>query len=187
MTLAVPLAVITELAFRRLGRQLLEGLIAAFAALVLNIARPVGDRDASAPTELVIGMAIRSNGEWVVTLPGYVALLVGLLTVVGPRGRRRTVKWSWNLLWVAVGVLLITAGVSLPGLVVSFLIGRVTGLGGAVPVGRAVRAGLRGQPRRGRPAGRVRARAAAAGGRRDHRDPRPTAAPSWTATRPRAR
>ena len=64
-----------------------------------------------------------------VTLPGYVALLVGLLTVVGPRGRRRTVKWSWNLLWVAVGVLLITAGVSLPGLVVSFLIGRVTGLG----------------------------------------------------------
>ena len=63
------------------------------------------------------------------TLPGYVALLVGLLTVVGPRGRRRTVKWSWNLLWIAVGVLLITAGVSLPGLVVSFLIGRATGLG----------------------------------------------------------
>ena len=74
-------------------------------------------------------MSIRANGEWVVTLPGYVALLVGLLTVVGPRGRRRTVKWSWNLLWIAVGVLLITAGVSLPGLVVSFLIGRVTGLG----------------------------------------------------------
>ena len=74
-------------------------------------------------------MSIRSDGEWVVTLPGYVALLVGLLTVVGPRGRRRTVKWSWNLIWVAVGVLLITAGVSLPGLAVSFLIGRVTGLG----------------------------------------------------------
>ncbi|MDQ0372869.1 lysylphosphatidylglycerol synthase transmembrane domain-containing protein [Cellulomonas humilata] len=128
VTLAVPLAVITELAFRRLGRQLLEGLIAAFVALVLNIAA-LWAIETFGSTELVIGMSIRANGQWVVTLPGYVALLVGLLTVVGPRGRRRTVKWSWNLLWIAVGVLLITAGVSLPGLVVSFLIGRVTGLG----------------------------------------------------------
>ena len=128
VTLAVPLAVITELAFRRLGRQLLEGLVAAFAALFLNIAA-LWAIETFGSEELIIGMAIRAKGDWVVTLPGYVALLVGLLTVVGPRGRRRTVKWSWNLLWVAVGVLLITAGVSLPGLVVSFLIGRVTGLG----------------------------------------------------------
>lgn len=127
VTLAVPLAVITELAFRRLGRQLLEGLIAAFVALILNGA-VLWAIETFGSEELIIGMAIRSNGEWKVTLPGYVALLVGLLTVVGPRGRRRTVKWSWNLLWFAVGVLLITAGVSLPGLVVSFLIGRVTGL-----------------------------------------------------------
>ncbi|MET0788745.1 MAG: lysylphosphatidylglycerol synthase transmembrane domain-containing protein [Cellulomonas sp.] len=126
--LAVPLAVITELAFRRLGRQLLEGLIAAIAALVLNDA-VLWAITTFGSEELTIGMSIRSNGEWVVTLPGYVALLVGLLTVVGPRGRRRTVKWSWNLLWVAIGVLLITAGVSLPGLVVSFLLGRITGLG----------------------------------------------------------
>ena len=128
VTLAVPLAVITELAFRRLGRQLLEGLAAAFVALVLNVG-VLWAIETFGSEELVVGMAIRVNGDWVVTLPGYVALLVGLLTVVGPRGRRRTVKWSWNLLWVAVGVLLITAGVSLPGLVVSFLIGRVTGLG----------------------------------------------------------
>ncbi|WP_315097304.1 lysylphosphatidylglycerol synthase transmembrane domain-containing protein [uncultured Cellulomonas sp.] len=125
---AVPLAVITELAFRRLGRQLLEGLIAALAALVLN-GVALWAIESFGSEELVVGMAIRSDNRWVVTLPAYVALLVGLLTVVGPRGRRRTVKWSWNLLWVAVGVLLITAGVSLPGLVVSFLVGRVAGLG----------------------------------------------------------
>lgn len=128
VVLAVPLAVITELAFRRLGRQLLEGLIAALAALMLNEAVLWAIRTFGSD-ELIIGMSIRANGEWVVTLPGYVALLVGLLTVVGPRGRRKTVKWSWNLLWVAIGVLLITAGVSLPGLVVSFLLGRITGLG----------------------------------------------------------
>ncbi len=125
---AVPLAVITELAIRRLGRQLLEGMVASLAALVLN-AVVYWAITTLGSEELVVGMSIRSDNEWVVTLPGYVALLVGLLTVVGPRGRRRTVKWSWNLIWVAVGVLLITAGVSLPGLAVSFLIGRVTGLG----------------------------------------------------------
>jgi uncharacterized protein (TIRG00374 family) len=125
---AVPLAVITELAIRRLGRQLLEGMVAAFAALVLN-AVAYWAITTFGSEELVVGMSIRVNGAWEVTLPGYVALLVGLLTVVGPRGRRRTVKWSWNLIWVAIGVLLITAGVSLPGLAVAFLIGRVTGLG----------------------------------------------------------
>ncbi|KQY48099.1 hypothetical protein ASD18_03595 [Cellulomonas sp. Root137] len=125
---AVPLAVITELAIRRLGRQLLEGMVAALAALFLN-AVVYWAITTLGSDELVVGMSIRSDNTWVVTLPGYVALLVGLLTVVGPRGRRRTVKWSWNLIWVAIGVLLITAGVSLPGLAVSFLIGRVTGLG----------------------------------------------------------
>ncbi|MEZ0446256.1 flippase-like domain-containing protein [Cellulomonas sp. ICMP 17802] len=126
--LAVPLAVVTELAFRRLGRQILDGLGAGLAALLLN-AVVLWAIETFGSDELVVGMSIRSGGEWVVTLPAYVALLVGLLTVVGPRGRRRTVQWSWNLLWVAIGVLLITAGVSLPGLVVSFLVGRVAGLG----------------------------------------------------------
>ena len=45
VTIVVPLAVITELAFRRLGRQLLEGLIAAFVALVLNVAALLGHHD----------------------------------------------------------------------------------------------------------------------------------------------
>lgn len=128
VTLVVPLAVITELAIRRLGRQLLEGMLAAVVAVLLNEIVRYGIEN-FASDELAVGLSIRSAGAWVVTLPGYVALLVGLLTVVGPRGRRRTVKWSWNLLWVAAGVLLITAGVSLPGLMVSFFIGRVAGLG----------------------------------------------------------
>ncbi|WP_028049511.1 lysylphosphatidylglycerol synthase transmembrane domain-containing protein [Cellulomonas sp. URHD0024] len=128
VTLVVPLAVITELAFRRLGRQLLEGLLAALVAVLLNEIVRYGVEHL-ATDALAVGLSIREAGEWVVTLPGYVAMLVGLLTVVGPRSRRRTVKWSWNLLWVATGVLLITAGVSLPGLLVSFFLGRVAGLG----------------------------------------------------------
>ncbi|WP_203755649.1 flippase-like domain-containing protein [Cellulomonas chitinilytica] len=126
VTLAVPLLVFGELAIRRLGRQVLEGLIAATAALVVNyllyvLVQQVGSDD------LVHGLSIRHGGDWVLTVPGYLAMLAALLTVVGPRDRRRTVMWSWNLVWVVVGVLAITARVSLPGLLIALLAGRVVG------------------------------------------------------------
>ncbi|MGY4644099.1 flippase-like domain-containing protein [Cellulomonas sp. URHB0016] len=126
VTLAVPLLVFGELAFRRLGRQVLEGLAAATAALVVNwllyvLVQQLGS------TDLVHGLSIRRSGEWVLTVPGYLAMLAGLLTAVGPRDRRRTVMWSWNLVWIVVGVLLITARVSLPGLIIALLAGRLAG------------------------------------------------------------
>jgi uncharacterized protein (TIRG00374 family) len=126
VTLAVPLLVFGELAFRRLGRQVLEGLLAATAALVVNtvlyvLVQQLGSDD------LLHGLSIRRSGEWVLTVPGYLAMLAALLTAVGPRDRRRTVMWSWNLVWVVVGVLLITARVSLPGLLIALLAGRLAG------------------------------------------------------------
>ncbi|MBO9554580.1 flippase-like domain-containing protein [Cellulomonas sp.] len=126
VTLAVPLLVLGELAIRRLGRQVLEGLAAATVALVLNflvfeLVQELGSED------LVHGLSIRHGGEWVLTVPGYLAMLAALLTAVGPRDRRRTVMWSWNLVWVVVGVLLITARVSLPGLLIALLAGRLAG------------------------------------------------------------
>jgi glycosyltransferase 2 family protein len=126
VTLLVPLAVIAELAIRRLGRQVLDAagaavLAVALNALVLWLVNEVGTED------LVNGLSTIVGGEWVVTLPGYVAMLAGLLTVSGPRSRRRTVAWSWNVLWFAVGVLVITAQVSLPGLAISLLLGRIAG------------------------------------------------------------
>lgn len=126
VTLAIPLLVFGELAIRRLGRQVLEGLAAATAALVVNwvlfeLVQELGSED------LVHGLSIRHGGEWVLTVPGYLAMLAALLTAVGPRDRRRTVMWSWNLVWVVVGVLLITARVSLPGLLIALLAGRLAG------------------------------------------------------------
>jgi uncharacterized protein (TIRG00374 family) len=116
-----------NLAVRRLGRQVLEALAATAAAAVLNevVLWVVNE---FAGSELQRGLSIHRGGDWVTTLPLYVAILSALLTVVGPRGRRRVVAWGWNLLWIAVGVDLITARVSLPGLVVALLIGRVVGL-----------------------------------------------------------
>ncbi|ASR55938.1 flippase-like domain-containing protein [Cellulomonas sp. PSBB021] len=127
VTLVVPLAVGIELALRRLGRQLIEAIIAAALAVavtagVVLVVQGVGS------DELVRGLSVRIGGTWELTIPAYVAMLASLLTVSGPRQRRRSVAWSWRAVWIAVGVLLITAQVSLAGLAVALLLGRLCGL-----------------------------------------------------------
>ncbi|MDC7123435.1 flippase-like domain-containing protein [Cellulomonas fimi] len=127
VALVIPLAVLAELAIRRLGRQLLEGVTAAVVAVALNEALRFvivewGSED------LATGLSIRVSGDLVVSLPPVFAMVVALLTVAGPRGRRRSVDWSWNVVWISGAVLLVIGRVSLPGLVVSLLIGRVAGM-----------------------------------------------------------
>jgi uncharacterized membrane protein YbhN (UPF0104 family)/tRNA A-37 threonylcarbamoyl transferase component Bud32 len=127
VTFVVPIAVLVELAVRRLGRQMIEASIAAIVAVLVSssvawLIEHVGS------DQLVAGLSVRLAGELTLTIPGYIALIAGLLTATGPRNRRRTVAWSWNLVWVAVGIMVITGGVSLPGVAVALLIGRATGL-----------------------------------------------------------
>ncbi|WP_454050642.1 flippase-like domain-containing protein [Cellulomonas sp. Marseille-Q8402] len=127
VTFIVPVAVLAELAIRRLGRQMIEASVAAIVAvLVTSSVSWLIERLGS--DQLVAGLSVRLAGELTLTIPGYIALIAGLLTATGPRNRRRTVAWSWNLVWVAVGVMVITAGVSLPGVAVALLLGRATGL-----------------------------------------------------------
>ncbi|WP_053071586.1 flippase-like domain-containing protein [Cellulomonas sp. A375-1] len=127
ITLAVPLAVGIELALRRLGRQLIEAIVAAVLAIVVGAA-VIFMVETFGSDELVRGLSVLLGGTWQLTIPVYVAMLASLLTVSGPRQRRRTVAWSWNVLWFAIAVLLVTAQVSLAGLAVSLLLGRVCGL-----------------------------------------------------------
>lgn len=128
VTFVVPIAVLAELAVRRLGRQMIEASAAAIVAVLLTsgvswLIQQVGS------DQLNAGLSVRLAGVLTLTIPGYIALIAGLLTATGPRTRRRTVAWSWNLVWIAVGVMVITAGVSLPGVAVALLFGRASGLG----------------------------------------------------------
>ncbi|WP_082659176.1 lysylphosphatidylglycerol synthase transmembrane domain-containing protein [Cellulomonas sp. B6] len=127
-TVVVPIAVLTELALRRLGRQLLQSVLAAVGAMLLVSALYWTFHTFGSQT-LVQGLSVRLRGEWTLTIPEYSAMLTALLTVAGPRTRRRTVRWSWNLLWVTTGVVLVTAAASLPGIALALLVGRIAGLG----------------------------------------------------------
>lgn len=126
LTLVVPVAVLVELAVRRLWRQVLEVLVAGALGLVLGaltlwLIRTWGS------TELIGSLSVRRNGASAVVLPSYVAAITAMLTVAGPRTRRRTVRWSWNLLWVSLGTVAITGQVALLAVVVTLLLGRAGG------------------------------------------------------------
>ncbi|GAA1982786.1 hypothetical protein GCM10009718_20040 [Isoptericola halotolerans] len=126
VTLIVPVAVLLELGMRRLGRQVVESILAAMLGLVLGVAALL-TLSWLGSDELVRTLSVFRDGSWTITIPGYVAAIAGLLTTAGPRTRRRTVRWSWNLLYVALVVALITGQAALPGVLVALLLGRIAG------------------------------------------------------------
>ena len=128
VTIVAPVAVLAELATRRLWRQVLEVTAAGVGALVLS-ALVIAAVGAFGSPDLVRGLSVLRLAQWTLSIPASFAMLSGLLTTAGPRARRRTVAWSWNLAWVSLAIILITGQVSLPGAAVALLIGRVAGLG----------------------------------------------------------
>lgn len=61
-------------------------------------------------------------------LPDFYAAIGAFLTVAGPRRMHSTVKWGWNVLFVGALLLVISSWNSVPGVIVSILIGRIVGL-----------------------------------------------------------
>ncbi|MBO0609754.1 lysylphosphatidylglycerol synthase transmembrane domain-containing protein [Myceligenerans salitolerans] len=122
-----PVAVLTELGLRRLGRQVVESIVAGAGGLVIGILFGLGVRYLGSD-ELVRGMSVWVLGEgYQLIIPTYAVALTALLTVAGPATRRRTVRWSWNLLFLALLIVLITGQVSLPGVLVALFLGRTVG------------------------------------------------------------
>lgn len=127
ITVLAPIAVLLELVLRRLFRQAFEAVAGAV----------VGGLGALAAAWLIQNRGIPAlrnefstwvDGEWVVTVPTMLTAVAALLTASGTRGRRRTVGWSWNFLWVVLGVAVITGLLTLPAALLSVLIGRASGL-----------------------------------------------------------
>lgn len=127
ITFIAPIAVLTELVVRRHVRRALEALTGGILALALVYLATVLVEE-FATDQLRWSLSVVSRGELVVTIPLLMAGTAGLITTAGLRGRRRSIAWSWNALWVGLGVGVITGLVTLPGALLTVLIGRVAGL-----------------------------------------------------------
>ena len=131
ITVVAPLAVLLELSLRRLARQAFEAVGAAFAGILLAllgvwlITRFGSDE---LVRSLTVPVRVDDVLRPVVTIPEMLTGTAALLTAAGSRNRRRTIGWSWNLLWIGLGVALITGLLTVPGAVLTVLIGRLTGL-----------------------------------------------------------
>ncbi|MGW2094716.1 flippase-like domain-containing protein [Promicromonospora sukumoe] len=125
--LFAPVAVMIELGVRRLGRQIVESIIAGVLGLLIGVLTTFLVRHLGSD-ELVRGMSVWERGTgYVLTIPEFAVSLTAMLTVAGPATRRRTVRLSWNLMFLALLIVLITGQVSLPGTLVALLLGRLAG------------------------------------------------------------
>jgi uncharacterized membrane protein YbhN (UPF0104 family) len=126
LALFPPIAVGVDLLWRRHGGLLLQGLGAALVAYAGNgvIAILLSDFASDA---LLSGL-VNLRSPTLPTMPGQVAAVTALLTAAAEPARRRLATWSWTLLWITVGVLVIMSSATLPGMGLSLLTGALVGL-----------------------------------------------------------
>jgi uncharacterized membrane protein YbhN (UPF0104 family) len=127
VSLFAPVAVMIELGVRRLGRQIVESIVAGVVGLLLGVLTTLLVNHLGSD-ELVRGMSVWERGTgYVLAIPEYAVAVTAMLTVAGPATRRRTVRISWNLMFAALLIVLITGQVSLPGVLIALLLGRLAG------------------------------------------------------------
>lgn len=135
-TLVLPALVVTELAIRRAGRQVAESIAALLIGIGAGWLFVQGIELWASPT-LLRGLTVFAYGEWVLALSPFVMGLTSFLTASGRRGRRRSITWSWNTLWVALIIATLTDEVTLLSASLSVLVGRAVGLGIRYAIGVA--------------------------------------------------
>lgn len=128
VTLVLPAVVMIDLAVRREPRRILEALGAAAAGFALTVLAVYLTQELGS-NDVVKSLSVGNGDDAQVTLPAYIAGVAALLTVAGHRGTRRALTISWNLLWAALAVAVISGIVTLPAALITVLLGRLAGLG----------------------------------------------------------
>ncbi|MGC0251952.1 flippase-like domain-containing protein [Pseudactinotalea sp. Z1748] len=137
LILVLPVMVIVTQVLRRDLRGVGEAVVASAVAYLLAIAAMWAVNEFAAGTEAARALLRWRGGEWIITITPTVTALAGLLTAVGRRGRLPVVGLSWNLLWIALGISVITGDTTLVGAIVTVLLGRIAGM--AMRYGSGVR------------------------------------------------
>ncbi|HEY3439038.1 MAG TPA: TIGR00374 family protein, partial [Actinotalea sp.] len=126
ITYVVPVVALGELLVRRLVRQAFE----AAAAAILGVLVAIGAAWLLTRfgTDALIGPFNVNGSSQPVNIPPTLTATAALLTAAGARNRRRTSGMSWNAIWAALVIALISGLVTLPGALMVVLLGRIVGL-----------------------------------------------------------
>lgn len=128
VTFFLPLLIIVLQLVRGRWRNVAESIAAAAVAGALTAGAALL-LDTYGPSALATGLTITSAGATVIAMNHYAAALAALLTALSRRSQSATVRWSWTLLWIVLGLSVIRGDLTLPGALVTVLLGRVAGLG----------------------------------------------------------
>ncbi|MCL3795088.1 flippase-like domain-containing protein [Actinomyces sp. AC-19-1] len=126
-TFLIPVAVLLTRLFQSAWRSALQGALGALGGWLAGLlAYQV--LVAWAPEALVAGLTVTASGTAQIGVSATFAALAGLLTGAGDRRTATTVRIAWGVVWVIVGLTVLRSALTLPGALLSVLIGRAVGL-----------------------------------------------------------
>src|SRR5699024_10125439 len=121
------LAVLIELTWTKRWRALSSSILAMALAAVLSniIVWFLREYLPDAPVTNTLAVAI--EGQAIVLLVPYMAIISALCTAAGTRGSLVSVRWTWPLLWIAVVLSILQGQQTLPGALSIVLLGTMVG------------------------------------------------------------
>ena len=126
-TFIVPLAVLLDRLLRRSWRSCGQAVLSGIAGYAVAVAAMTG-LVMWGPTALVMGLTVTASGTAQLGVSTVFASMAGLLTGAGDRNSSTTMRSGWAALWVILGMAVLRGALTLPGAVLSLLLGRSVGL-----------------------------------------------------------
>ena len=126
-TFIVPLAVLLDRLLRRSWRSCGQAVLSGIAGYAVAVAAMTG-LVTWGPTALVMGLTVTASGTAQLGISTVFASMAGLLTGAGDRNSSTAMRSGWAALWVVLGMAVLRGALTLPGAVLSLLLGRVVGL-----------------------------------------------------------
>ncbi|MCR2053852.1 flippase-like domain-containing protein [Actinomyces bowdenii] len=126
-TFIIPLAVLLDRLLRRAWRSAAEAALAGVVGFLVTQAA-LAAIAAWGPAALISGLTVTASGSAQIGVSAVLATLAGLLTGAGDRHGSTAVRSGWATLWVIIGMAVLRSALTLPGAILSVLLGRLVGL-----------------------------------------------------------
>lgn len=138
LTFFAPLAVLIELMWTRRWRALSSTVLAMVLAGVLSNVTVWLLREYLPDSPITTTFAVAVEGQSIILLVPYMAIISALCTAAGTRGSLISVRWTWPLLWAVVILSILQGQQTLPGALSIVLLGSMVGqlvvfIAGTVP------------------------------------------------------